>query len=185
MPTPVSHAAVGYAIASWARADTETRRLGIVAAACAALPDIDWPWNVATTSLFSHRAITHSLLFAALSAVLATCLCFTRSQRSTNGRTILLILGLAALSHACLDALSSYSYGIEFFAPFWRQRFRFVWTPLGDPSGTLAGQLRQELFVVFLPAVVLATVGLWVRRTRRGRFEPDHPGSSRHTGLGL
>ena len=182
MPTPVSHAAVGYAIGSWARVDARTR-LGIVAAACAALPDIDWPWNVATTSLFSHRALTHSLLFAAVSAVLATWLCFTRPQRAANGKTILLILGLAALSHACLDALSSYSYGIEFFAPFWQQRFRFLWTPLGDPSGTLAGQLRQELFVVFLPAVVLATVGLWVRR--RGRFEPDHPGSPRHAGLGL
>lgn len=168
MPTPVSHAAVGYAIASWARADAPARRLGIVAAACAALPDIDWPWNVATTSLFSHRAITHSLLFAAVSAALATWLCFTRPQRSINGKTILLVLGCAALSHACLDALSSYSYGIEFFAPFWQQRLRFLWTPLGRPGGTVAGQLRQELFVVFLPAVVLATVGLWVRRTRRG-----------------
>jgi len=50
--------------------------------------------------------------------------------------------------HGCLDALSRYSFGVEFFAPLSVQRFRFPWTPLGDPSG-LAGQLIQEAFVFF------------------------------------
>jgi membrane-bound metal-dependent hydrolase YbcI (DUF457 family) len=76
-----------------------------------------------------------------------------------------LVLCLALLSHGCLDALSTYSFGVEFFAPFSPQRFRFPWTPLGDPSGTLAGQLVQELFVVFLPAVLLA----WLAFRIRGR----------------
>jgi len=43
------------------------RRVCVLAAACAALPDIDaieWPLHASTTSLFSHRAITHSLTFA-------------------------------------------------------------------------------------------------------------------------
>lgn len=74
-----------------------------------------------------------------------------------------LVLGLALLSHACLDALSTYSFGVEFFAPFSEQRFRFAWTPLGDPNGTLAGQLLQEAIVVFLPAVLLAWLAFRVR----------------------
>ena len=79
-----------------------------------------------------------------------------------------LVLGLALLSHACLDALSTYSFGVEFFAPFSQQRFRFGWTPLGDPNGSLAGQLLQEAIVVFLPAVVLA----WLAFRVRGRAPP-------------
>ncbi|HEY6092904.1 MAG TPA: metal-dependent hydrolase [Gemmatimonadales bacterium] len=177
MPTPVSHLAVGYAIASWARIDVPARRVGIVAAACAALPDIDWPWDLPTTSLFSHRAITHSLLFASLTAVLALWLCFPREARAAHGRTILLVVLLAAFSHACLDALTTYSYGIEFFAPFTRQRFRFLWTPLGSPDGALAGQLQQEALVVLLPALLVA----WLGR----RFAHDHARSPRHAGLGL
>lgn len=177
MPTPVSHLAVGYAISSWARIDVPARRLGLVAAACAALPDIDWPWDLPTTSLFSHRAITHSLLFAALAAVVATWLCFPREARAVNGKTILSVVALAAFSHSCLDALTTYSYGIEFFAPFTQQRFRFAWTPLGSPAGTLGGQLRQELIVVLLPALLAAWLGK--------RFAHDHARSSRHAGLGL
>ena len=52
MPTPVSHAAVGFAVAAWAPG-APTRRLCLVAAACAALPDIDaigWPLHVAGVS---------------------------------------------------------------------------------------------------------------------------------------
>lgn len=177
MPTPVSHLTVGYAIASWARLDAPTRRLGIVAAACAALPDIDWPWDLPATSLFSHRAITHSLLFAALAAVLATRLCFSREQRAANGKTLLLVVALAAFSHACLDALTSYSYGIEFLAPFSGARFRFWWTPLGSSGGGLTAQLRQELLVVLVPALLVA----WLGR----RFEHDHARPPRHAGLGL
>ena len=76
---------------------------------------------------------------------------------------IALILGLALLSHACLDALSTYSYGVGFLAPFSHERYRFWWTPLGEPTGSLAGQLMQEAIVVLLPAVLLAWLGFKFR----------------------
>ena len=69
------------------------------------------------------------------------------------------VLGLAIASHACLDALSTYSLGVEFFAPFSQERFRFLWTPLGVASGSLVGQLVQEALVVLLPALLLAWFG--------------------------
>jgi inner membrane protein len=139
----------------------------IVAAACAALPDIDvlaWPLHISGASPFGHRAITHSLAFALVSAVAAT-IVFFRGHQWTNGRVrIALILGLALLSHACLDALSTYSAGVEFFAPFSQQRFRFPWTPLGDPTGGLAGQLVQDAVFVLLPAVLVGWLGIKVHR---------------------
>ena len=122
-----------------------------MAAACAVLPDIDyfgWP--------LAHRSLTHSLAFAIAAAAAATFLFFHDLQWSRQRARIALALGLAALSHGFLDALSSYSYGVAFFAPFSQQRYRFPWTPLGTPTGSLAGQLLQEALVLFLPAVLLA-----------------------------
>jgi len=123
----------------------------IVAAACAVLPDIDYfGWPVA------HRSLTHSLAFAIAAAAAATFIFFHDPQWSRQRARIALALGLAALSHGFLDALSSYSYGVAFFAPFSQQRYRFPSTPLGTPAGSLAGQLVQEALVLFLPAVLLA-----------------------------
>lgn len=167
MPTPISHAAVGFAVAAWTQRGVPSRRVCIVAAACAALPDIDvlgWPLHITEGSAFGHRAITHSLAFAIVTAVAATIVCF-RGPQWANGRVrIALILGLALLSHACLDALSTYSAGVEFFAPFSQQRFRFPWTPLGNPAGGLAGQLVQDAVFVLLPAILIGLLGIKVRR---------------------
>jgi len=161
VPTPLSHAAVGYAIGAWSPPDVppSTQRVCLAAAACAALPDID------VIGFTAHRGITHSLTFALVVAMLATFLLFPQAQTRRTRVQIALTLLVALLSHSCLDALSQYSWGIEFFAPFSQQRFRFVWTPLGRPNGELASQLVQEALVVFLPAVVLAWLGL--RRRRR------------------
>jgi len=138
----------------------------VAAAACAALPDVDVLWSplhLAVTSPLAHRAITHSLAFALIGALIITAVFFSSETWREQRSRIALVLGLALLSHGCFDALSRYSLGIEFFAPFSAQRFRFPWTPLGDPSG-LAGQLTQEALVVFLPAVVIGWLGLRIRR---------------------
>ena len=166
MPTPISHAAVGFAIGAWTQQAPPTTRVCVAAAACAALPDIDVLWaplHLANTSLLAHRAITHSLAFALIGALVITAVFFRSEPWRQQRSTIALVLGLALLSHGCLDALSRYSFGVEFFAPLSVQRFRFPWTPLGDPSG-LAGQLIQEAFVVFLPAVLIGWLGLRIRR---------------------
>lgn len=167
MPTPISHAAVGFAIGAWTQPGTATRRVCIVAAACAALPDIDaigWPLHLSDASLFAHRAITHSLAFALVTAAVVAW-----AQRDTR---LLSVFGLALLSHSCLDALSTYSLGVAFFAPFTMQRFRFLWTPLGNPTGALAGQLVQEAVVVLLPAIVIAWLGI---SARGGGVPPQAP----------
>jgi inner membrane protein len=138
----------------------------VAAAACAALPDIDVLWSplhLANTSLLAHRAITHSLAFALIGALVITAVFFRSEPWREQRSRIALVLGLALLSHGCLDALSRYSFGVEFFAPLSVQRFRFPWTPLGDPSG-LAWQLIKEALVVFLPAVVIGWLGLRIRR---------------------
>lgn len=162
MPTPISHAAVGLAIGAWTAPAPPTTRVCALAAACAALPDIDvlWSSGLPDSSPWAHRALTHSLAFAFVATILITSVVF-RHDRARLGVT----LGLALLSHGCLDALSTYSLGIAFFAPFSEQRLRFPWTPLGRPQGMVVNQLVVESLLVFLPALLIAWLG-WRRRSR-------------------
>jgi inner membrane protein len=123
-----------------------------MAAACAALPDID----LLGAPLIAHRGITHSITFALIVAMVAAW-----TQRRA---WLAVVFGLALLSHSCLDALTTYSVGIAFFAPFSAERYRFLWTPLGDPAGRLSYQLVQDGLVVLFPAVVAIWAGLKLRR---------------------
>ena len=162
MPTPISHAAVGFATAAWAQQPPPTRRLCLVAATCAALPDIEYlGWPVA------HRGITHSLAFAVVGALAVSAVFFRSPQWKLHGGRVAITLALAFLSHGVLDGLSTYSVGVEYFAPFSSHRFRLWWTPLGDPEGRLIGQLIQEVLVVLLPAVLLGWLAFQVR-SRQG-----------------
>jgi len=168
VPTPFSHAAVGFAIGAWTAPAPPSTRACVAAAACAALPDIDvlWSSGLPHSSPFAHRALTHSVLFA-LCAALAVAAIFFRNERwQASPARMALVLGLALLSHSFLDALSSYSLGIAFFAPFSEHRFRFPWTPLGRPAGMIVSQLMLESLLVFLPAALIAWLG-WRIRSRR------------------
>lgn len=161
MPTPISHAAVGYALGIWTQRGVPMRRVCIAAAICAALPDID----LLFAPLIEHRAITHSLTFAFVIALLSPGIVLP-GPTWREGWRIATVLGIAILSHSCLDALSRYSYGVEFVAPFSEQRYRFLWTPLGDAAGRLSHQLLQETLVVLLPALLLVWLGLRRKHSR-------------------
>jgi inner membrane protein len=168
MPTPVSHFAVGYAIGAWGQAKPPVRRVCLIAAASALLPDIGTLGSAFANSqapLLGHRTFTHSLAFAFVAAAIVTLVFFRHPRWAQQRLRIGLIVTVALLSHSCLDALSTYSKGVEFFAPFSGQRFRFLWTPLGNPDWRLRTQLVQEVLVVLLPAILLAWLG--VRRGRR------------------
>ena len=167
MPTPISHAAVGFAIGAWTAPRPPALRVCVAAAACAALPDIDFlglPLRFPDTSPLAHRGITHSIFFAGVAALVVAVVFFSDERWRARRTRIGLALGLALLSHGVLDALTTYSLGIGFFVPFSAQRFRFLWTPLGDPRGRLAGQLIQDALVVFLPATLIGWLGWRLRR---------------------
>jgi inner membrane protein len=130
------------------------KRVCVVAAACAALPDID----LLGSPFIAHRGITHSITFALIVSALVAW-----TQRRA---WLAAVFGLALLSHSCLDALTTYSVGVAFLAPFSGERSRFFWTPLGDPAGRLSRQLVQDALVVLLPALLAVWLGLRTRRAR-------------------
>ncbi|MFZ6658209.1 metal-dependent hydrolase [Undibacterium sp. TJN19] len=134
---------------------------------CAILPDMDviaFKLGIAYESAFGHRGFSHSLLFAATIATVASF--FHTALRSTHMMTWLFV-AFATASHGILDALTTGGLGVEFFWPMSEQRFFFPWqfiqvSPIGvNRFLTERGWqvMRSELLTVWLPcALLLLTV---------------------------
>jgi inner membrane protein len=151
MPSSIGHALVAVTVAAALRPRPTPRRLWLVAAACAVVPDLDaigWPFGLpAIAWLGGHRALTHSLLFAAGLGALVGAI-YTRAPEWRGSRLRLCgILAIATATHGILDALTTYGAGVTFFAPFWWMRFKFGWEPL---TGVFA-----EVLFLWLPAMCI------------------------------
>ncbi len=69
MPSIFSHAIVAVTLGKFYPARKVPARFWVLAAICAALPDIDvigFAFGIPYGALFGHRGLTHSLLFAAV-----------------------------------------------------------------------------------------------------------------------
>jgi inner membrane protein len=124
-------------------------------AIAAILPDVDAigrPFGRGDLAILGgHRALTHSLTFAACLALVLAATAFP-SVRSPGGWIrVWLAVALAVASHGAIDATTTYGEGIEFLAPWSSQRFWAPWRPLGG------GLLRDTvLFVLcYLAAYIL------------------------------
>ena len=175
MATVFSHAVAGFAIATLGHAPASPTRLVLAGALCAAAPDLDvvtvWlgvPWG----HVLGHRGITHSLAFAAVLAAVVTASAFRGPGRLATW----LVLFVATASHGVLDATTNGGSGVAFFAPFEDTRYFLPWRPIPvSPIGVSRFLTRRgleimgaELWLIWLPAAVVALIGL-VRRGRRGR----------------
>lgn len=148
-------------------------RLWVLGAACSILPDADVigvPLGIPFGSVLGHRGLSHSLLFAAVLAVVVVAAFF---RRAPGSRTRLwLYFFLATASHGVLDALTDGGPGIAFLAPFDDTRYFFPWrpivvSPLGIRPFFSAWGLRvieSELVWIWLPAIVFGAVAVIVRR---------------------
>jgi len=181
MASVFTHAFVGVALAT-AYAGTPTpRRLALLAACCAALPDADalgFLCGVPYGSVLGHRGLSHSLLFACLTGLAVTRLAYRELRgRAFRGRA--LFFTAVTASHGVLDALTSGGLGVAFFSPVGLRRYFFPWRPIAvsplDP-GRFVGRaaqriLESELRWAWLPAIAVVLVSLAIRRlggTKRG-----------------
>jgi inner membrane protein len=175
MPTIISHAIVGLALAapfgrslSW-----RSRVLGII---CAMAPDADvisFRLGINYGDMLGHRGLSHSLLFAAALAFVAM-LRLRFAERDANRWRVWLYLFLATASHGLLDAFTDGGYGVAFFAPFNNTRYFFPFTPIAvSPIGAAFFSARglavigSELLWVWVPSVLFFFAALFVRATAR------------------
>ncbi|HEX6087562.1 MAG TPA: metal-dependent hydrolase, partial [Thermoanaerobaculia bacterium] len=128
---PLTHALAGASIA-WAAGGRHHagRRALLAGAAAGLLPDLDVLIRSAGDPLLAiehHRGFTHSLVFVPLGGTLAALL--------TGARRLIVPAILAYLSHALLDAATT--YGTQLFWPFSRYRTGLDIISIIDPLFTL------------------------------------------------
>jgi len=167
VPSSVSHALAGLAVGAWSAPRAPSRRVYVFAAVCAAMPDLDvisWAFHTPNSSLWSHRAFTHSLLFAVIAGACMTWIGFRGAVWQGRRVRIGVVLALATPTHGLLDACTSYSSGVEFLAPFTKHRYRFPIPPFGTPVHSLVPAIAQELCFVVLPLLALLFLAWWRRR---------------------
>ena len=130
MPSVFTHAAIPLAL--WCASDRGRIAAPLLAAGLVAamLPDADvlaFALHIPYADSFGHRGASHSIVFAAVLAVLAAAL-HTRLRASAVQAAA--FVGISALSHPLLDAMTSGGLGVALAWPWSEQRFFAPWRPI-------------------------------------------------------
>ena len=179
MPSAITHAAVGLALAPAFWRPGAPRRLWLLGALAAAAPDLDvigFRLGVDYGDLLGHRGLSHSLCFAALLA--AALLPLSRAGPGFSPRRAWLYLFLASASHGLLDMATDGGLGVALFAPFSAARMFFPFRPIAvSPLGVHAffgargaAVIASEALWVWLPAAAFAAL------SRATHGWPNRPG---------
>jgi inner membrane protein len=180
MPTTLSHPPPALALAAYFGRDRLPRSAVVAGVVCSALPDVDilgFDLGIPYDSVFGHRGLTRSFLFALVLAVVVAALVQVRDPGRSLG-DVCLYLFLATVFHGVFDALTNGGRGIAFFAPFSSSRYFLPFRPIEvsplsitrflSERGWLV--LRSELCWVWLPSAALAGLALLVRRATSNGF---------------
>jgi inner membrane protein len=180
MPSIFTHAFAALAFGKASAGVRKPAHFWWLTALCAVLPDLDVIPSFVfglRGSIFDHRGITHSLLFALLVAVTVVSLAFRKTPRfSKSWCALLLYFFVVTTSHGLLDALTDGGSGVAFFAPFDMTRYFFPWRPIEvSPIGFRFFSARglevivSEFVWVWIPAILLVASTLAYRRLRAHR----------------
>ncbi len=174
MPTIISHAVAAMALVAAFPSQTVPRRLMLVGAACAMLPDvdvIDLRFGVPYGSPLGHRGFTHSLTFALCWATVVRLVVYHCPAPDLHRGWVWLYLFLATASHGLLDACTNGGLGVAFFSPFSPARHFYSFTPIAvSPLGARFFSargwyvLRSEFVWVWLPSLAFAVAAVLIRR---------------------
>ena len=176
MPTIVTHAAVGAALAQVGPRSISRGRLTFALVALSVLPDLDviaFQLGIPYAHWLGHRGLSHSLLFAVVVATVLARFAFREvPPGSRDGWWVLGLCTLAIASHGLLDAFTNGGLGIAFFLPFTTSRYFFPIRPLEVSPIGIENFLRGPAFAVFASEIlyvwlpVIAVLAL-VRRASR------------------
>ena len=182
MASVFSHAIVGLSLGSAFYRRGAPNRLWVAGAFCSVLPDVDvigFRFGVRYGDFWGHRGFTHSLFFAAGTALAVGFVICRSGDCGIKRLLVVLYLFLATASHSLLDAMTNGGLGVAFFSPFENSRYFLPWRPIRvSPIGVgrffgargLA-VLESELLWVWLPALLFAAAVFVSRRLREKTTE--------------
>src|SRR5262245_55329408 len=178
MPTIITHAVVGAALAQLGPPAVPRGRLTFALVVLSVFPDVDVAGlrlGIPYSHWLGHRGFSHSLLFGLGVAAIVARVEFRRfTLSSRDGWRVFALCTLAIVSHGILDAFTDGGLGVAFFLPFDRGRYFFpihplVVSPIGLSSflaGPVWAVLGSEVLYVWIP--VIAVVALLRPMSRRG-----------------
>ena len=184
MATVFTHALVAASLGQAGKADwRKDWRFWYLAVLCSILPDIDiigFRLGVRYGDLWGHRGMTHSLLFAAIIAVI---MALRFGPVGRDRWKLMLLLFVITASHGVLDAMTNGGLGVAFFSPFDTQRYFFLWTPIQvSPIGaggffTARGMdvIWSEIVWVWGPTVLIGIVIYALNNRHRDARLPKSP----------
>src|SRR5207302_9568309 len=179
MASAFTHAFAAVALTKTMSTTKRGWRFWTLLAGSAVLPDADVigvPFGINYGGLLGHRALSHSLLFAALWSLLVVFWEFRAVARcSEQWWRLLGLFFVATASHGVLDAMTDGGLGVAFFSPFDTTRYFLPWRPIRvSPisvtrffSGRGYAVLRSELLWIWAPAAVFAVFVLLIGRAQR------------------
>jgi inner membrane protein len=176
MASAFSHAVTALSIGTCFYRPQVSKRVWVAGALCSILPDIDvigFRFGIHYGDFWGHRGFTHSLVFAALLASIATAMLTRRGIVGIRRFLLFAYLFLATASHGVLDAMTNGGLGVAFFSPFDNTRYFLPWRPIRvSPisvhrffSGRGYAVLQSELLWIWLPAILFGAAILMLRRS--------------------
>jgi inner membrane protein len=171
----ISHAVVGLAIGACFYESRIPKHVWVIGAACSALPDLDvigFQFGVKYADFWGHRGFMHSLVFAALVALVIVVFGFRRGVPGMRPLFLWVYFFLACASHGALDAMTDGGLGVALLSPIDNHRYFFPWRPIHvSPIGlnrffSARGEvvLQNEFVWIWVPALILALCGLALRQ---------------------
>lgn len=176
MPSAFTHAFAAFALGKVSGVKRHAR-FWVLSIFCAIVPDVDvvsFYFGVERGSMFGHRGLTHSLLFALLLALAVVWLAFKKIKPFSKRWWMLFVyFFIVTASHGLLDALTNGGVGVAFFAPFDAARYFFLWRPIEvSPIGLRFFSQRglevfwNEFLWIWIPASLIVAAVLLYRRVK-------------------
>jgi len=171
MASAFSHAVFALALGKAVPPRIMNLRLWLLGVTCSVLPDVDaigFQQGIPYDSLWGHRGLTHSLLFALILSLLLSAFISWKKPRSLFLH-ILVFLFVCTASHGVLDAMTNGGLGVAFFSPFDATRYFLPFRPITVSPISITGffgsrglrVLASEFVWIWMPSIGLFFV-LWL-----------------------
>ena len=157
MPSAFAHALIGASLSSVLPRQQRGSWTVALLALLAVAPDLDviaFRLGIPYEHPLGHRGFSHSLLFAAIVAVISHPLW----RRALGGRatTAAVLTFLAVASHGIADSFTDAGYGIGLLIPFDNDRYFAPWRPI------LTSPLSVSAFLSTKGLAILLNEAVWV-----------------------
>lgn len=167
MASAFSHAITALAIGKVYTRNNISVKPATIGMVCSAIPDLDaigyWV-GVPYQSVWGHRGITHSFLFAIILSAVAIKLFYPAQVLFSKIYWLKWFYFFSATaSHGILDAMTNGGLGVAFFAPFENSRYFFPFRPVLVSPISVTGFLsergiavmKSEFIWIWIPSLIL------------------------------